>query len=97
VVFFIIKVMAKKMFLNRARAIPTAEAPSVSRKEVPSSPHTLSLNREEILRPMREEEMPLSNENLSGNRDVIFPSNQTTFQSYDEILPSEQTLSFSGV
>jgi hypothetical protein len=62
----------------------------------------LSLNREEILRSSQlpfvtqEEEIPLSPENLSGNRDVIFPSTQTTFESRGEILPSEQTSSFSG-
>jgi hypothetical protein len=94
--------MAKKMFLNRASVIPTAEVPSVSREEVPSSPETLSLNWEEILRPIQvpfvtqEEEIPLSPENLSGNRNVILPSIQATFSSRDELLPSEQT-SFSGV
>ena len=95
--------MAKKMFLNRVRVIPTAEVPSVSREEVPSSPETLYLNWEEIVLPIQvpfvtqEEEIPLSPETFSGNRDVIFPSTQAAFRSTDEILPSEQTSSFSGV
>jgi len=33
----IMKIMAKKMFLNRARAIPTAQTPSVSKEELASS------------------------------------------------------------
>jgi hypothetical protein len=95
VVFFLIKIMAKKIFFSRSSAVLTPEAPSVSREEVPSSPETLSLNWEEILRPVQapfvtqeEEEIPLPPETLSGNRDEILPSIQATSESRDEILPS---------
>ena len=46
--------MAKKMFLNRERAIPTTEIPSVSREEIaPSTSRNISASETTKQQPFR--------------------------------------------
>ena len=64
-------IMAKKVFLNRERAIPTADTPSVSRAGIPSTSRNISVSEQLPLRILDQNSKSFPKFNATGRSMLI--------------------------